>query len=72
MFVPQGLGLKKSPDSCGIGVKQAAVSHFTLKDTYVDLHTPLGNGLDVKLGTFTETLGYEVYETGRLPCDMSG
>jgi hypothetical protein len=33
----------------------------------VDLHAPLGNGLDVKLGTFTETLGYEVYEAGNNP-----
>ena len=27
----------------------------------------LGNGLDLKLGTFTEILGYEVYETGITP-----
>ena len=42
-------------------------SDFSLKDTYVDLHAPLGNGLDVKLGTYTEILGYEVYETGNNP-----
>jgi hypothetical protein len=40
---------------------------FSLKDTYVELRAPLGNGLDLKLGTFTETLGYEVYETGNNP-----
>ena len=33
----------------------------------MDLHAPLGNGLDLKLGTFTEILGYEVYETGNNP-----
>jgi hypothetical protein len=42
-------------------------SDFSLKDTYVDLHAPLGNGLDIKLGTYTEILGYEVYETGNNP-----
>jgi hypothetical protein len=42
-------------------------SDFSLKDAYVDLHAPLGNGLDLKLGTFTEILGYEVYETGNNP-----
>ena len=45
----------------------AAGGDFSLKDAYVDLHAPLGNGLDVKLGTFTEILGYEVYETGNNP-----
>ena len=46
---------------------QGNSSDFSLKDTYVDLHAPLGNGLDLKLGTFTEILGYEVYETGNNP-----
>ena len=45
----------------------STTSDFSLKDAYVDLHVPLGNGLDVKLGTFTEILGYEVYETGNNP-----
>jgi hypothetical protein len=45
----------------------SANSDFGLKDTYVDLHAPVGNGLDVKLGTFSEPLGYEVYETGNNP-----
>jgi hypothetical protein len=40
---------------------------FSLKDAYVDLHAPLGNGLDIKLGTYTEVLGYEVFETGNNP-----
>ena len=63
LFGPDAVGYNTS----FIGVKQAAVGDFTLKDTYVDLHAPLGNGLDVKLGTFTETLGYEVYEAGNNP-----
>jgi hypothetical protein len=40
---------------------------LSLKDAYVDLHAPICNGLDVKLGTFTSPLGYEVYETGNNP-----
>ena len=42
-------------------------SDFSLKDAYVVLRTPMGNGLDIKLGTFTKILGYEVYETGNNP-----
>jgi hypothetical protein len=40
---------------------------FSLKDTYVELKAPVGNGLDLKLGTFTELNGYEVYEAGNNP-----
>jgi len=40
---------------------------FSLKDAYVELKTPVGNGLDIKVGTFAQPLGYEVYETGNNP-----
>ena len=59
LFGPDAVGYNNSPGS--------SPSDFSLKDAYVDLHAPLGNGLDLKLGTFTEILGYEVYETGNNP-----
>jgi len=40
---------------------------FSLKDTYVELKAPVGNGVDFKIGTFTELNGYEVYEAGNNP-----
>lgn len=57
------------PDAVGYNpsFKTTGSSDFSLKDTYVVLHAPLGNGLDVKLGTYTEILGYEVYEAGNNP-----
>jgi len=56
------------PDAIGYNTSSGVFnSDFSLKDTYVDLHAPLGNGLDVKIGTFSEILGYEVYETGNNP-----
>jgi hypothetical protein len=56
------------PDAAGYNTSVGAFpGDFSLKDAYVDLHAPLGNGLDIKLGTFTEVLGYEVYETGNNP-----
>ncbi len=57
------------PDAAGYNTSAfaAAGGDFSLKDAYVDLHAPVGNGLDIKLGTFTETLGYEVYQTGNNP-----
>ena len=56
------------PDAAGYNNSfGSAKSDFSLKDAYVELRAPLGNGLDFKLGTFTEILGYEVYETGNNP-----
>jgi hypothetical protein len=56
------------PDAVGYNTSVTALpSDMSLKDTYVTLHAPVGNGLDFKLGTFTEILGYEVYETGNNP-----
>jgi hypothetical protein len=59
LFGPDAVGYNNSVGS--------ATSDFSLKDAYVELRAPLGNGLDVKLGTFTEILGYELYETGNNP-----
>jgi hypothetical protein len=64
LFGPDATGYNTSFFGTG---GQAAISDFSLKDTYVDLHAPVGNGLDFKLGTFTEILGYEVYEAGNNP-----
>ena len=50
LFGPDANGYNNVPG-------QSGSSDFSLKDTYVDLHAPLGNGLDLKLGTFTEILG---------------
>lgn len=63
LFGPDAVGYNTS----FIGTGQAAYSDFSLKDTYVDLHAPIGNGMDFKLGTFSEVLGYEVYEAGNNP-----
>src|ERR1035437_2444761 len=64
LFGPDAVGYNNSLKGTA---NAAAASDFSLKDTYVDLHAPLGNGLDIKLGTYTEVLGYEVFETGNNP-----
>jgi hypothetical protein len=56
------------PDAVGYNnTFGSANSDFSLKDAYVELKAPLGNGLDFKIGTFAQPLGYEVYETGNNP-----
>ena len=42
-------------------------SDFAIKEAYVALRTPVGNGLDFKMGVWTELLGYEVMESGSNP-----
>lgn len=63
LFGPDAVGYNTS----FLGGSPAAVSDFSLKDTYVDLHAPIGNGVGVKLGTFSSPLGYEVYDAVNNP-----
>ena len=56
------------PDAVGYNNSfGTSVNYFSLMDTYVELVAPIGNGLDVKIGTFSQPLGYEVYQTGNNP-----
>jgi hypothetical protein len=51
----------------GVGAGAAPADDFNIKQAYVALRAPVGNGLDVKLGVFDTLIGYEVYETGNNP-----
>lgn len=42
-------------------------SDFAIKEAYVVLHTPPGNGFEFRLGYFASPLGYEVYDAYRNP-----
>jgi len=42
-------------------------SDFAIKQAYVELMAPVGNGLDIKLGVFDTIIGYEVFEAGNNP-----
>ena len=44
-----------------------ATSDFSIKQAYVTLNTPIGNGLDWKFGVFDSPLGYEVFDSGSNP-----
>ncbi len=56
------------PDATAYNTSPGATSSdFSLKDAYVELNVPLGNGLKFKIGTFTEPIGYEVFESHNNP-----
>jgi len=40
---------------------------FAVKQAYVQLRAPVGNGIDFKLGVFDTIIGYEVFESGNNP-----
>jgi hypothetical protein len=40
---------------------------FAIKQAYVALRTPVGNGIDWKLGVFDTIVGYETFESGNNP-----
>lgn len=42
----------------------APSSDFAIKQAYVALRAPVGNGIDLKVGAFDTILGYEVFESG--------
>jgi hypothetical protein len=42
-------------------------SDFSIKQAYVTLRTPVGNGIDWKIGVFDTVIGYEVTDAGSNP-----
>lgn len=44
-----------------------STSDAGLKQAYVALRAPVGNGIDLKLGTFDTVIGYEVFHAGSNP-----
>ena len=62
--------LLAGPDASGyntsVGVG-AANSDFGIKQAYVALRTPVGNGIDWKIGVWDTIIGYESFEAGNNP-----
>ncbi|MCX8157967.1 MAG: porin [Verrucomicrobiae bacterium] len=60
VYGPDIVGWNPSVNSFG-------VSDFGLKQAYVVLRAPVGNGLDFKLGTFDTVVGFESFEAYKNP-----
>lgn len=60
VYGPDIVGWNPSVNSFG-------VSDFGLKQAYVVLRAPVGNGLDFKLGTFDSVVGFESFEAYKNP-----
>jgi len=57
------------PDAVGYNtsVNSSASADYAIKQAYVTLRTPVGNGIDWKIGVFDSPLGYEVFDAGSNP-----
>jgi len=67
LFGPDAVGYNTSSviNSDGDGINNS--SDFGIKQAYVNLRTPVGNGLDFKVGVFDTIIGYEVFNNGGNP-----
>lgn len=59
IYGPNAVGWNNSPGSTS--------SELALKQAYVALRAPVGNGIDFKLGTWDTIIGYEVFHAGNNP-----
>ncbi len=57
------------PDANALGATSTgfSTSDFAIKEAYVDVHAPLGNGLIIKMGVWSALMGYEVLEAPNDP-----
>ncbi|EEF57764.1 outer membrane beta-barrel protein [Pedosphaera parvula] len=55
------------PFGLGTSSSGVAISDFAIKQAYVALRAPVGNGLDFKVGVFDSIIGYESTEAGNNP-----
>ena len=61
LFGPDAVGYNTSANA------YSGYSDFAIKQAYVVLRTPVGNGIDWKIGVFDSPIGYEVFDAGSNP-----
>jgi len=62
LFGPDAVGYNPSANSFG-----SDYGDFAIKQAYISLRTPIGNGIDWKVGVFDSIIGYEVFDAGSNP-----
>jgi hypothetical protein len=68
IFGPNAAGWNSSFESIVRNYDQVENNFdFALKQAYVALRAPVGNGLDFKIGTFDTIIGYETFHSGNNP-----
>jgi len=55
------------PDAVALGSQFSGSGDLAIRQAYVALRAPIGNGLDFKIGVFDTIVGYETLESGANP-----
>lgn len=55
------------PDAVALGSQASGTGDLAIRQAYVALRAPVGNGLDFKVGVFDTVVGYETLESGNNP-----
>jgi hypothetical protein len=64
------ISLLFGPDANTLNTTSVAggnTSDFAIRNAYVNLRAPVGNGLDIKMGVWDTIIGYEVFDAGGNP-----
>ena len=64
LFGPDAVGWNPSTSSSSTAY---SASDFAIQQAYVALRTPIGNGIDWKVGVFNTVVGYESFDSGNNP-----
>ncbi len=69
LFGPDAVGWNPSANSTGgqNGSEPGEFSDFAIQQAYIALNTPIGNGIDWKVGVFNTIIGYESFDGGSNP-----
>ncbi|HEY2329186.1 MAG TPA: outer membrane beta-barrel protein, partial [Verrucomicrobiae bacterium] len=67
LFGPDAVGYNPSANSTGGQNAGGTSSDFAIQQAYVALRTPVGNGIDWKIGVFNTVVGYESFDAGSNP-----
>jgi hypothetical protein len=67
LFGPDAVGYNPSANGAGGQFAGGTGSDFAIKQAYVTMRVPVGNGIDLKMGVFDTIIGYEVFEAGNNP-----
>lgn len=69
LFGPDAMGWNPSHTANvnQLATTDSSSSDFAIQQAYVALNTPLGNGIDWKVGVFNTVVGYESFDAGKNP-----
>ncbi|HEY5346045.1 MAG TPA: outer membrane beta-barrel protein [Verrucomicrobiae bacterium] len=67
LFGPDAVGWNPSANSTGGQNAGGTSSDFAIAQAFIALRTPVGNGIDWKIGVFNTIIGYESFDAGSNP-----